>query len=430
MSADSENFPPSSSAVAASRFDRNGVTTYNLALRLTGSPGAAWYATIAAYAAVTERVPADAAPGVDDQDLVLMSCWHARQLLAQVAGDPDYAEQLRAHDAAYRAGQEGAEQHLAVAGANAALPIDQRELLAMNGLSGLDHAALAGLLHADPGLLAVMVAEGRLLLHDLLHGTDLATRVGDDRQPIALAALRQDGQLGGPEAQATLEQWIAADPSHAEIVDGLEAAGLAYRAWPLEAAPVGLRDAAVAAATAVTPAALLGAPPQAPVESMPAGEHDRPIESPSSSERDRPVAAASAPDAGTADPGATVEWSPSDVAALGLEGAPVRPAPLRPMVPLDDDEPEWNGDEQDGGLIGHGRDAPPRERAPRWHIALVGVLLIAVIVVLILTFTSSDDPTTPVTPSTTTKKTTTRSAVPAGDPVAAAVATAVRAHVA
>lgn len=423
MSADSESFPTSSSAVAASRFDRNGVTTYNLALRLTGSPGAAWYATIAAYAAVTERVPADAAPGVDDQDLVLMSCWHARQLLAQVAGDPAYADQLRAHDAATRAGQA---PDPPVAGANAALPIDQRELLAMNGLSGLDHAALAGLLHADPGLLAVMIAEGRLLLHDLLHGTDLATRVGDDRQPIALAALRQDGQLGGPEAQATLEEWIAADPAHAEIVDGLEAAGQAYRAWPLDAAPVGLREAAVAAAAAVTPAALLGAPPQAPVESMPAGEHDRPIEPSTAPERSRPAEPRSAPDAGAADPGATVEWSPSEVAALGLEGAPVRPAPLRPMVPLEDDEPEWNGDDQDGPLTS-GRDGQPRERAPRWHIALVGVLLIAVIVVLILTFTSSDDPTTPVTPSTTTK---TRSAVPADDPVVAAVAAAVGAHVA
>jgi hypothetical protein len=408
MSADSENFPTSSSAVAASRFDRNGVTAYNLALRLTGSPGAAWYATIAAFAAVTERVPADAAAGVDDQDLVLMSCWHARQLLAQVAGDPAYAEQLRAHDAATRAGQA---PDPPVAGANAALGIDQRELLAMNGLSGLDHAALAGLLHADPGLLAVMVAEARLQLHDLLHGSDLATRVGDDRQPIALAALRQDGQLGGPEAQSTLEEWIAADPAHAEIVDGLEAAGQAYRAWPLDAAPAGLRDAAVAAAAAATPAPLLGNPPQAPVESMPAGEHDRPIEPPS------------APDAREADPGATVEWSPSEVAALGLEGAPVRPAP-RPSAPTAiEPEPidEWDDDDR---AIGPGA-REPRERAPRWHIALVGVLLIAVIVVLILTFTSSDDPTTPVTPSNTT----TRSAAPADGPAVAALA-AVRVTVA
>lgn len=412
MSADSENPPTSSSAVAASRFDRNGVTAYNLALRLTGSPGAAWYATIAAFAAVTERVPADAAAGVDDQDLVLMSCWHARQLLAQVAGDPAYAEQLRAHDAATRAGQSGWEQHLAVAGANAALGIDQRELLAMNGLSGVDHAALAGLLHADPGLLAVMVAEARLLLHDLLHGTDLATRVGDDRQPIALAALRQDGQLGGPEAQATLEDWIAADPAHAEIVDGLEAAGQAYRAWPLEPPPVGLREAAVAAAAAATPAPLLGNPPQAPVESMPAGEHDRPIEP------------ASAPDARSADPGATVEWSPSEVAALGLEGAPVRPAPRRAAPVAIEPEPieDW-ADEDDVDVAAGDRE--PRERAPRWHIALVGVLLIAVIVVLILTFTSSDEPTTPVTPSNTT----TRSAAPADGAAVAALA-AVRVTVA
>lgn len=426
MSADSESFPTSSSAVAASRFDRNGVTTYNLALRLTGSPGASWYATIAAYAAVAERVPADAAPGVDDQDLVLMACWHARQLLAQVAGDPAYAEQLRAHDAATRAAQGGTDPHLAVAGANAALPIDQRELLAMNGLSGFDHAALAGLLHADPGLLAVMVAEGRVLLHDLLHGTDLATRVGDDRQPIALAALRQDGQLSGPEAQSTLEQWIAADPVHREIVDALEAAGEAYRAWPLDPAPAGLREAAVAAAASVTAAPLIGAPPQAPVESMPAGEHDRPIEPASTPEQDRPDAAPS-PDAAATDPGATVEWSASDVAALGLEGAPVRPAPLRPMVPLERDEPEWGGDGSDARTPTGVRDGQSRERAPRWHIALVGVLLIAVIVVLVLTFTSSDDPTTPVTPSTTT---TTRSAAPSDPAAVAAVAAAVRADAA
>ncbi|MBF6621653.1 MAG: hypothetical protein ITG02_15660 [Patulibacter sp.] len=408
MPADSESFPTSPADVAAARFDRNGVTAYNLSLRLTGSPGAAWYATIAAFAAVTERVPADAAAGVDDQDVVLMSCWHGRQLLAQVAADPDYAEQLRAHDAATRAGQD---PDPPVAGANAALGIDQRELLAMNGLSGLDHAGLAGLLHADPGLLAVMVAESRLRLHDLLRGGDLADRVGsggDDRRAIALAALRQDGQLEGPDAQSTLDDWLAADPSHDEIVAALETAGDAYRSWPLTATPAGLREAAVAAAVATTPAPLLGTPQPPPVEEMPAGEHDRPIEPPS------------APDAPSADPGATVEWSSSDVAALGLEGAPVRPAarPAAP-VPLDDDPvDEWpveDEDDYDAPLNGDER----RERAPRWHVALVGVLLVAVIVVLFLMLTGGDEPTDPV-PSGTTAPTP-RSAAPADPPAVAAV---------
>ncbi|MFA4928498.1 MAG: hypothetical protein WC558_08275 [Patulibacter sp.] len=415
MPADSESFPTSPAAVAAERFDRNGVTAYNLALRLTGSPGAAWYATIAAFAAVTERVPADAVAGVDDQDLVLMSCWHGRQLLAQVAADPAYAEQLRAHDAATRAAQE---PDPAVAGANAALGIDQRELLAMNGLSGLDHAALAGLLHADPGLLAVMVAESRVQLHDLLHGTDLSARVGaggDDRRAIALAALRQDGQLGGPDAQATLTDWIAADPSHDEIVAALEAAGDAYRSWSLAAAPAGLREAAIGAASAVTPAPLLGTPQPPAVEEMPAGEHDRPVEP------------WSATDAGSADPGATVEWSSSDVAALGLEGAPIRPA-ARPSapVPLDDDPvAEWpadGDDDYDAPLDGR-RD---RERAPRWHIALVGVLLVAVIVVLFLMLTGGDEPTDPVNPPTPGTTTTSRSAAPADGATVAAIATVIR----
>lgn len=412
MSADSESFPTSPSAVAAARFDRNGVTAYNLALRVTGSPGAAWYATIAAFGAVTERVPADAAAGVDDQDVVLMACWHARQLLAQVAGDPAYAEQLRAHDQAYRAGQE---PDPPVAGANAALPIDQRELLAMNGVAGLDHATLATLLGVDPGLLAVMVAESRLMLHDVLHGETLAQQVGDegeDRQAIALAALRQDGQLAGGDAEATLTAWTDADPGHARIVEALEGAGEQYRAWPLAAAPAGLRDAAVAAAAAATPAALLGTPPQAPVDAMPAGEHDRPVDAPSS-----------APDAADADPGATVEWSPSDVAALGLEGAPVRPAP-RPAapVPLDEPDEEWPVD--DAGFD-RTPGPPAREPAPRWHIALVGVLLVAVVVVLFLILTQSDDATSP-TPSTPSSTTTTRSAAPTDATVAAAVSTVTR----
>src|SRR5690606_19880486 len=133
------------------------------------------------------------------------------------------------------------------------------------------------------------------------------------------------------------------DSGHRELVDGLEAAGAAYRAWPVDAVPAGLRDAAIAAAAAVTPAPLLGAPPSAPVTSMPAGEHDRPIEPAAASEPARPSAPPA--DAGAADPGATVEWSASDVAALGLEGAPVRPAALRPMVPLEREEPEWAGDD-------------------------------------------------------------------------------------
>ncbi len=398
MSADSEIPAPSSSAVAAARFDRNGTMAYNLALRLTGSPGAAWYATINAFAAVTERVPADAAAGIDDQDLVLMACWHGRQLLAQVAADPGYAEQLRAHDAAQRAGQP---RDPAVAGANAALPIDQRELLAMNGLSGLDHAALAGLLQVDPGLLAVMVGESRLLLHDLLHGSALAGQVDgpDDRQAIAFAALAQDGQLGGADAQGTLDGWTAATPEHEQAAVALRAAGDAYRAWPLAAAPAGLREAAVAAAAATTAAPLLGVAPPAAVESMPAGEHDR------------PVAPSAAEDVGAADPGATVEWSASDIAALGLEGAPVR-AGVAPSPVGEADEPAhaWADAEADDydDEVEYDDD---RGRTPRWHIALVGVLLVAVIVVLVMIFTSKDDPTTPA-PPTPTQTTTTRSAAP------------------
>lgn len=404
MSPDSESLPNSVPAVTASRFDRNGVTVYNLALRLTGSPGAAWHASVAAFAAVAERVPAGAAPGIDDQDLVLMACWHARRLLSQIEADPAYAAQLRAHDEAQPALLPSA---IPVGAANAALPIDQRELLGMNVLSGLDHAALATLLHADPGLLAVMIAEARLQLHDLLRGGQVAGGAGtapEDRQAIALAALRQDGQLGGPEAQATLTSWLEADPAHQEVVAALEDAGNAYRAWPIAPAPEGLREAAVAASAAVAAPAPAVPPSAAPVETMPAGEHDRDVSAPGADDEE------------PFDPSATVEWSSSEVAALGLEGAPVRPAstPSSTDAGADDADLAWDKDD-----VAESPLVPPalrdRERAPRWHIALVGVLLVAVIVVLVLTFSSKDDPTTPTppTPGTTTKKTkTTGSANP------------------
>ncbi|MGX6448604.1 hypothetical protein ACVU7I_11135, partial [Patulibacter sp. S7RM1-6] len=118
----------------------------------------------------------------------------------------------------------------------------------------------------------------------------------------------------------------------------------------------------------------------------------------------------------TTDPGATVEWSTSDVAALGLEGAPRGrdEAPAAASGPAWDD---WDEDAPIGESTGSERLQPlERDRvgAPRWQIALVAVLLVAVIVVLILTLMGGGgDDATSTTPSTqesttTRKRTTTR----------------------
>ncbi|MEV4423177.1 hypothetical protein AB0L40_24845, partial [Patulibacter sp. NPDC049589] len=235
----------------ATRFDRAGESAYNLALRVTGSPGAAWYATIAAFAAVAERIPPGSPDGVAEQDLLLMGCWHARSLLAQVASSPEYAAQLRAHDEAVLA---SAPPQSAVVLANGALPVDQREVLALRGLSDLGHAELSALLRVDAGLLATMLAQSRLMLRDALQGGDLAATATEDpenRHALALAALRQDGQLRGAEGRERLSAWLGSSDAHGPLVDALEEAGLTYRSWAPEPVPAGLRDAALAAAAAV-----------------------------------------------------------------------------------------------------------------------------------------------------------------------------------
>lgn len=448
----SEHGTPPSAAPddTATRFDRAGESAYNLALRITGSPGAAWHATTAAFAAVAERIPADADPGLAEQDLLLMGCWHARSLLAQLASSPEYAAQLRQHDEAALA---AAPLQAAVVAANAALPVDQREVLALRGLSDLDHAALSALLRVDPGLLATMLAQSRLMLRDALSGSALAataTEDPEDRHALALAALRQDGQLRGAEGRERLAAWLGSSDRHRDVVDALDEAGLSYRAWAPEPAPAGLRDAAVAAAAAVTPAPLVGGAPVAAAEptgtaaTEPGPTGTAPTQ-PASDDEPRPSAGtdvfAPAPagpvaprGAGAApvDPGATVEWSSTDIAALGLEGAPAprEPVAARPQAAAvgthdehSDSDDEWD-DAWEGGDAPSGDLLQPLDhagRAPRWQIALVAILLVAVIVALVIALTGGSEPTpageeAPSPGGTTTERERTRttSAVPPG----------------
>lgn len=491
MPQDDQSTTSAVSAVTATRFDRDGETVYNLALRITGSAGAAWHATVAAFAAVAERVPPDAPPGTDEQDLLLMGCWHARQLLSQLDANPEYAAQLRAHD---EANVPMASLQASVVRANGLLPVDQREVLALRGLSRLDHQDLAVLLRADPGVLAAMLAQARLMLRDAMRGSRIAAEAlttPEARQAVALAALRQDGQLRGAEARLTLAHWLDGDESRRAVVDALEEAGLSYRAWARTSLPDGLREAVLGGVGGIAPAAaptpeaaapddagpapadvapadagladvapvdldLAGAAPAdvAPaagtVEGIPAGQHDLPLDppatevhpvadpgtadpagappqgdGPAAGERSssssgsfdpftgEPVAgpeqapAAARPVAprgrggAPADPDATVEWSSTEIAALGLDG--------------DDHSSgeEWD-DEWDEDGSGHGERLQPRERrgghAPRWQVAVVGILLLALLVVLALTFLKGDDSTQPTTNDapTTEQRTTTK----------------------
>ncbi|WP_026911760.1 RNA polymerase sigma factor [Patulibacter minatonensis] len=464
--------PPSAAPDdTATRFDRAGESAYNLALRVTGSPGAAWHATVATFSAVAERIPSGAPDGVAEQDLLLMGCWHARSLLTQVASSPEYAAQLRQHDEAALA---AAPLRAPVVAANGALPVDQREVLALRGLSDLGHAELSALLRVDAGLLATMLAQSRFMLQDALKGGDLgttATADPEDRHALALAALRQDGQLRGPEGRERLAAWLQASDRNGELVAALEEAGLAYRAWSPDPVPAGLRDAVVAAAATVQlPPPIVAAPPAEPAPAEPApaaatdpepadvpgprtpeppaatptppvaaADDDDPVEVTLKSSTPGPVAPRGAGAAPPADPGATVEWSSTDVAALGLEGANVRREPARQTGSVQAVDPDesgseeewddaWDNGEQSGDLF---QAVDRAGRAPRWQIVLVGILLVAVIVALIVALTGGDDPTpesttqddSPTPTTSTSKRSTTRttkdtSAVPSGRVVA------------
>lgn len=455
MSSAAEPPTPTPATVTAARFDRDGETVYNLTLRVTDSPGAAWHATVAAFSATAERIPADAPAGLDERDLLLMGCWHARQMLGQIEANPEYAAQLRAHD---EANVPMASLQASVVKANRVLPVDQREILALRGLSRLDHNDLATLLRADPSVLAAVLAQARLMLRDAMRGSSIASEAlttPEARQAIALAALRQDGQLRGAEARLTLARWLEGGDERRSVVDALEEAGLSYRAWTRTAAPEGLREAVVAAAAQV----------QAPAPSAPTAEPEAaaPAASPAPAAVDpSPVAPAATPEPVTGeplapapaddpapleeptaitpgpapvgpaddglapaqpvgpggepvDPDATVEWSSAEVAALGLaqDEAVHRdvPQPSHPEHVTDEDDEHledggsWDDDDWDdheGPLVAERlQPIEPRRRAPRWQVLVLGILLFALLVVLALTFLGGDDDgPTPTTPST------------------------------
>jgi hypothetical protein len=111
-----------------------------------------------------------------------------------------------------------------------------------------------------------------------------------------------------------------------------------------------------------------------------------------------------------------VEWSSSDVAALGLEGASPGRRPAEPLPSDDGDadvdaaaagEPEpwddgWDGGEPSGELL---QPLDRSGRAPRWQIAVVVILLVAVIAALVVALTKGDEPTKEApTPGTSTRE--------------------------
>ncbi len=449
MSSAAEPPTPTPATVTAARFDRDGETVYNLTLRVTDSPGAAWHATVAAFSATAERIPSDAPAGLDERDLLLMGCWHARQMLGQIEANPEYAAQLRAHD---EANVPMASLQASVVKANRVLPVDQREILALRGLSRLDHNDLATLLRADPTVLAAVLAQARLMLRDAMRGSSIASEAlttPEARQAIALAALRQDGQLRGAEARLTLARWLEGGDERRSVVDALEEAGLSYRAWTRTAVPEGLREAVVAAAAQVQPpapsapaaepeaAAPAASPAPAAVDPAPAGTPEPSAEPPAQEPEPAPVpleeptaiTPAPTPDAPAGDdpaqpvgpggepvdPDATVEWSSAEVAALGLaqDEAVHHDVPQPPHAEHVTDEGDehledggsWDDDEWDdheGPLVAERlQPIEPRRRAPRWQVLVLGILLVALLVVLALTFLGGDDEgPTPTTPST------------------------------
>jgi len=179
----------------------------------------------------------------------------AAEEAARAGGDADRSAMLRAGVAAVRQGSarvpdepvadeaagderptdpEALTQAIAreLAAATAALPLAEREALALRELLGLDYAALSAATGVPPEAVPVVLAQARLNLRTQLRGVGATQPACDERErALRTIARRQDGE----EVPAADDDWLIEHLGHCRGCRQAHAAMLeasaCYRAW-------------------------------------------------------------------------------------------------------------------------------------------------------------------------------------------------------
>ncbi len=167
-----------------------------------------------------------------------------------IAFDPGYTDDDTERKALLEA------QNEEIRTANLALPLRQREVLALRELEELSYDEIAELMDTSRNSVAQLIARARLNLRDALRGTALASSAAsapDCDGALPLIALEQDGQLeGDSNAAGWLEEHLMHCQTCRDERDAMLEAGVSYRAWaPVAAGPLLFRETMARAAEQV-----------------------------------------------------------------------------------------------------------------------------------------------------------------------------------
>lgn len=120
-----------------------------------------------------------------------------------------------------------------VADANAQLPLDQREALALRDLVGLSHEQLALVLQISPYAAGMLVARARLAVRARRRGVDEEPdeSCADRERALTLMVRRQDREAVASEDEDWLLSHLGSCESCRRVHAAMLEASVCYRAW-------------------------------------------------------------------------------------------------------------------------------------------------------------------------------------------------------
>ncbi len=237
----------------ATLYDQHERAVYNFCLRLTGSADDAADATQETFIKVLERLPK-----LDERELnfgayVMTAARHASYDLIQRRRRSTPADELP--ELAAPVGEAPESQVLREAhqeqirAAGLALPVRQREVLALRELAELSYDQVAEVMGLNRNSVAQLISRARLNLRDGLRQTALGSVASASPlcdRALPLLAMRQDGVL--EDDAGWLAEHLVGCGTCRVRQEAMEEAGVAYRLWLPVAAAAWLRDAAIARA--------------------------------------------------------------------------------------------------------------------------------------------------------------------------------------
>src|SRR4051812_1695254 len=224
-------------AAFAELYDRHGASVYSFCLRVLGSPHDATDATQETFLSVLERLRDPEAEPIENLRAYLLTSarhasWRVLERRKKIVSDtavPDAASAAAGAEALVLTRDLQDE----VRDANAALPVRQREVLALREVEGLSYEEIGTVMDLRPNAAAQLAWRARASFKAAVRKGSLrgiAPRGRDCELALTLLELREDAPLDD-ESEAWLEEHLAQCERCSASKAFMLEAGATYRAW-------------------------------------------------------------------------------------------------------------------------------------------------------------------------------------------------------